>query len=104
MCNYLKKTNKTIILDSGEIVHDFRPKKLSWGWNKLFFKVISKDNRKFEMMGIGRGLKVGDFIALNQGEEDFGCKIIKIEYKTNPNDMFEAALSGVYGFDEGELD
>ena len=92
----------TIKLKTGEVIHDFRPHKTGWGWNGMSIN-FSKDGKTGNMLGIGKGLKVGDFVALRYGEDDCGHKIVKVEYETNPSDMFRATLSGWYGFDEGDL-
>lgn len=93
----------TKVLNTGEVIHDFRPHKLRWGWNGLSWSV-SDDRKSAQMLGVGKGLEVGHFIALNHGGEDCGYKIESIEYLSNPKDMFNATVSGVYEFEEGELD
>lgn len=74
-----------------EIIHDFRPKRLCWGWNGLDFRV-NNDKKTATMLGIGRGIKAGDHIALTQGEKDYAYLVESIEYKRDPSDMFEANL------------
>ena len=93
---------QTIKLTTGETIHDFRPQKLGWGWNGLTFQQ-TKD-KKAKMLGIGKGLKAGDYIAVRNGDDDIAHKIESIKYKTNPEDMFEAILTGTYEFESGELD
>jgi hypothetical protein len=56
-------------LKTGEVIHDFRPHKLGWGWNGLSW-TISKDGKTAEMIGIGRGLEVGHFLAISQRGKD----------------------------------
>lgn len=92
----------TYRLKTGEIVHDFRKDKLKWGWNGLSF-IVAKDKKTATMTGIGIGLEVGHFIAMDDNGV-VGFKIIDVKYDSNPKDMFTAVLSGTYEFEEGELD
>lgn len=84
------------------IIHDFRLHKLRWGWNGLSLDRLP--NKKARMIGIGVGLKKGDFIAVNYGKEDVAHLIESIEYESNPKDMFAAILSGTYEIEDGDLD
>ena len=93
---------RTIKLTTGETVHDFRPQSTGWGWNGLSW-LVSEDKKTASMTGIGTGLKMGDFIALRHGQGDFGYEIEKIEYLSNPIDMFQAIVRGPYVFQDGEL-
>ena len=92
----------TYKLATGDIVHYFRKNKLKWGWNGLSF-IVAEDKKTATMTGIGIGLEVGHFIAMDYNGV-VGFKIIDVKYDSNPRDMFTAILSGTYGFEEGELD
>jgi hypothetical protein len=73
-----------------EIIHDFRPNALRWGWNGLNYNRI--DDKYASMMGIGKGIKQGHYIAMTIGGVDYGFLVEEIEYDTNPNDLFNAKL------------
>lgn len=74
-----------------EIIHDFRPDKLRWGWNGLDF-IVKEDKKTAIMIGIGKGIKVGHFIALTQSNTDYAYLVESVRYESNPVDMFEASL------------
>lgn len=76
---------------SNEIIHDFRPDNLKWGWNGLSFDVCA-DKKTALMMGIGTGIEAGHFIALRQGLIDYAYKVLTVEYDANPKDLFKATI------------
>lgn len=91
-----------IILPSGERVHDYRENTLRWGHNGMNWHV-APDRKSVTMQGIGKGVRTGDYLAVSQGGNVNGYKFERVKYYNNPSDMFEAILSGVYEFEEGDL-
>ena len=54
-------------------VHDYREKHIGWGWNifKINWKIINQKAKgfytpgdKFELQGVGKGLKKGDLMLI----------------------------------------
>tara|TARA_R110000772_G_scaffold96428_1_gene195084 strand:- start:935 stop:1210 length:276 start_codon:yes stop_codon:yes gene_type:complete len=86
---------KSFEIDGVGTIHDFRPESLGWGWNGLTWEVAS-DKKSVAMMGVGKGLKSGHFIWLNQNGEDYYYPINEIKYDSNPRDMFNAVLGTPY--------
>ena len=97
-----KITKNTYKLEDGETLHDFRPEKIGWGWNGLNFD--KKDNGNYEMLGIGLGIKKGDFIYLTFANDSIAMEVIEINYHSNPKDMFTAILKGTYGLNGNDLE
>lgn len=76
---------------NNEIIHDFRPDKLRWGWNGLDFNV-NEDRKTALMKGVGKGIQSGHYIVLTQGGQDYAYLVELIDYETNPTDLFNANL------------
>lgn len=93
----------TRTLEDGNVVHDFRPHKVCWGWVVTFWKT---NENNIDILGVGKGLKEGHYLAVvHKGYGDRAHKIESIKYYSNPTDMFTAQLSReCYTMDDGDLD
>jgi hypothetical protein len=79
------------------LIHDFTSAKCRWGWSGLSFQLTDRTpvKQKAEMKGIGKGIKANEYIMTSHGRHDVVCLVTKIEYHSNPKDMFDASLSYV---------
>lgn len=70
--------------------HDYTRR--HWGHDYTITKVLSL-GKKLEMAGWGTGMKKGDFILLENGKDSTRYQFDKIEYKSDPHDMWFAIAS-----------
>ena len=74
-----------------EVIHDFRPSATRWGWGGLSF-YVHENKKTATMIGIGKGVSTGHYIALTQSGIDYAYLVEGIAYDCNPNDMFTATI------------
>lgn len=82
-------------IKNGNTFHDYRTDMLGWGWNILNFE--KKDSFKAQVMGIGKGIENGHIVVLSQNNEhgNIAFEVNKIDYDTNPPDLYTAELVSI---------
>ena len=71
--------------------HDYTKEKCCWGWNIVSLYKDKDDEKKYNILGIGNGIKVGDLLKLSSKGTFCLLKVEKIEYSDNPTDMYDAS-------------
>lgn len=72
-----------------EMTHDYR--RGWWGWNILNIRPIN-NGMQAEALGIGRGVKVGDYLLLSHSKGETRYRVTSIKYRLDPSDMWSANL------------
>jgi len=70
--------------------HDYSVRE--WGHN---YQVIDVENNglSLRLAGWGKGLSDDDYIIIKNGDDTTRYQLIKVEYKSNPSDMWFAEAS-----------
>jgi hypothetical protein len=87
----------SLVKNDEPVIHDFRNR--MWGWSIMRVWPPNEDGTR-EMMGCGKGLKAGHKILIRSDQgTDCTFDIRRIEYKSNPSDLFVAVafLSNAIG-------
>jgi hypothetical protein len=82
-----KKNKETVPTGS---THDYTRR--SWG-HDYTYKPLDPDGLKATMMGWGCGIKVGDYLLLENDKLGTRYIVDEIKYFRNPYDMWEAKVS-----------
>lgn len=80
-------------------IHDYRQSEARWGWSLDLIRI--EDGNAY-VMGVGRNINVGDYLAVNVKDEVLGLRVDAIKYHTNPDDLYEATCSGYYKIEMSE--